>query len=267
MRVILGAAVNSPIDLVLRADNCTNLGMLWVFIHSPGLIRRIDTRRWILTDEQYHDLLTLGFAENVGHSMTFKVYNVRTKTVLYRSVVKKIQGDLDRNRRVMGDDGNNDNAPGPNDPSPPSRVVLGSDNTRCYAGFNPESLIGRTFLMNPQEDGTVKRAKIVECLEEHENETGRHPERKRFRCEVGDDKFEEYLSYSDMCNFIEEQEQNENGTWNFRNIMDHRAVKTGRRTKHQVLIEWESGEITWENISSIYTTNKYIYWNTPWNMT
>lgn len=61
VRVILGAAVNSPIDLVLRADNCTNLGMLWVFIHSPGLIRRLDTRRWILTDEQYHDLLALDY--------------------------------------------------------------------------------------------------------------------------------------------------------------------------------------------------------------
>jgi len=97
----------------------------------------------------------LGYAENVGHSMTFKVYNELTKTVLYRSVVKKVQDDLDRNRRVMSDDGNNDNAPSPNDPSSPSRVVLGSDNTRRYAGFDPESLVGRTFLMNPQEDGSV----------------------------------------------------------------------------------------------------------------
>ncbi len=49
-----------------------------------------------------------------------------------------------------------------------------------------------------------------------------------------------------MCDFIEEQVENEDGTWKFRSIAGH--TPPTERGPHKVLIEWESGEKTFEPI-------------------
>ena len=56
---------------------------------------------------------------------------------------------------------------------------------------------------------------------------------------------------------IEEQKELDDGTWRFRKILDHRAPRT-KKDKWNVLIEWESGERTWEPIKNIYTGDKYM---------
>ena len=118
------------------------------------------------------------------------------------------------------------------------------------------SCIGRFVLLNRQEDGQRFRAKIVQLIEDFEGQRDQDPERIRFACEVGDEKFQEIVDYNDMCNFIEEQMQEEDGTWRFRRITGHSLPKR-KSDKPKVLIEWESGEITLE---PIYTIGKADPW-------
>ena len=64
--------------------------------------------------------------------------------------------------------------------------------------------------------------------------------------------------YNEMCDLVE-QSQNEDGTWNYKNILGHREHQPERgRKSHQVLIEWESGERSWEPITEIYRMDKYF---------
>ena len=41
---------------------------------------------------------------------------------------------------------------------------------------DPESLIGRTFLMDKQEDGQKFRARVVEAINAHDKEVQKNPE-------------------------------------------------------------------------------------------
>ena len=70
VRVLLDAAIDSPIDLLLRADNCTSIDRLRHLINQPGLHERPELLR--LNDDQYKDLLAIesyiNWTYNNGHS-------------------------------------------------------------------------------------------------------------------------------------------------------------------------------------------------------
>ena len=88
----------------------------------------------------------VGFAENVGHALTYKVLTDNTKKVICRSRIRSALTEGEHNLRV--------------DPLDSKDVpsVLRSKHT--YDGeetfmptLDPTSLIGRTFLMDPEENG------------------------------------------------------------------------------------------------------------------
>ena len=136
------------------------------------------------------------------------------------------------------------------DPLPPaSEAVLNSEFL--------SSCIGRYVLLNTQEDGQRFRAKIVKLIEDFEGDRDSHPERIKFECEVGDKKFQEIVDYNDMCSFIEEQLQEEDGTWRFRRITGHTIPRRKNETI-KVLIEWESGEITLEPVYNIGKADPWV---------
>jgi hypothetical protein len=62
--------------------------------------------------------------------------------------------------------------------------------------FNHEDLIGRTFLMDEQEDGQKFRGHIVELIEDHESKLEDNPTRIKFRVSVNEDKAEEIITYN-----------------------------------------------------------------------
>ena len=71
VRVLLDAAIDSPIDLLLCADNCTSIAArLRHLINQPGLHERSELFR--LNEEQYEDLLVIesyiNWTYNNGHS-------------------------------------------------------------------------------------------------------------------------------------------------------------------------------------------------------
>jgi hypothetical protein len=132
--------------------------------------------------------------------------------------------------------------------------------------IDPSELIGRTFLMD-KEDGQRHRARILNVIDkeeickrigEHECELFRQPGHMQFVCSVNDDDYEEILSYNELMNYIEKDEQqhqddNGNGFWNFKHIVGQEGpFRTSdpeyKGSRYNVLIEWENGEITSEHL-------------------
>ena len=123
----------------------------------------------------------------------------------------------------------------------------------------PDELIDRTFLMPPKRDGTRYRAKIIERIQEHKKKLDKNPELIRFRCLVNGDH-EKIVAYNDVVDYIE-QDQSWDGMWKFKRILDHHSPVKPRKDHDysrcedkdvykgstiNVLVEWESGETTWE---------------------
>ena len=57
VRVLLDAAIDYPIDLLLRAGNCTSIARLRQLIKKPGLLGLSNESS--LSDDEYEDLLDI----------------------------------------------------------------------------------------------------------------------------------------------------------------------------------------------------------------
>ena len=68
--------------------------------------------------------------------------------------------------------------------------------------FDPTDLVGRTFLMDPQENGKRYRTKILEALVENEEQLSKHPDHIKFICSVSDDMYKEILTYNEILEYI-----------------------------------------------------------------
>ena len=118
-------------------------------------------------------------------------------------------------------------------------------------------MINRSFLLPPNEDGSRQRALITGVVEDFQGQLNSDPDRVRYKARIGESKFEELIEYNDLMEMIEEQKPNDDGTWRFRKIMAHREPKNKKDT-WKVLVEWESGERSWEPIKNIFTGDRYI---------
>jgi hypothetical protein len=123
--------------------------------------------------------------------------------------------------------------------------------------IDPNDLVGRTFLLPQQEDGQCFRARIVKALDDYESDLGTQPDRIHFLCSAKDGDFEEiFLSYSELMDSLESQEDGEGNVWKFRRITGHQGPllsydKDYNGSPYNVMIEWENGEITTEPLSVI----------------
>ena len=53
---------------------------------------------------------------------------------------------------------------------------------------DPQGLIGRTFLMDQQDDGQKFRARVIEAINAYDEKVANNPELLRFRCSINNDQ-------------------------------------------------------------------------------
>ena len=82
----------------------------------------------------------------------------------------------------------------------------------------------------------------------------------KFKCLVNND-YEEIVACNDIVDFIE-QDQTWDGIWKFRQVLDHQGpLKPSdpryKGSRYNVQVEWETGEITWEPLTTKDKTGIY----------
>jgi hypothetical protein len=99
-------------------------------------------------------------------------------------------------------------------------------------------LVGRTFLMPPQEDGQRFHACSVRAIEDHEWNLAKDEDCIHFLCSINDDQFEKIMFYNDLLSSLEEDGET-NTVWHFQCITGHQGPL------------WENGEIATEPLAII----------------
>ena len=203
----------------------------------------------------------VGIADHVGDALTFKILSSEHK-VIYRSVFKSALDPTLRRKRLAPVDGETNHAG--------DKVFVRSNlDTSTKTGqtiprhmptIDPKDLIGRTFLKETEADGQRFRARIVRAITEKDADLQRDPVHIKFLCEVDGDTADEIYSYNQVLDFIERDNLDiENDTeqlYRFRRINAHQGPlhSTDRDyngSTYNVLVEWETGETTYEPLDII----------------
>ena len=113
------------------------------------------------------------------------------------------------------------------------------DNPIPMANIDIPNLLGRSFLLPPEDNGEHHMAKIID-IDDH----GPPLEDMKFKLKINKDQAEEIMSYNQLMEYIQK------GT-KFRDIVAHQGPLEStdpdqKGSKYNVMVEWESGEVTYE---------------------
>ena len=199
----------------------------------------------------------VGFGDHVGDALTHKLLDDDTKKILYRYSVRP-SDSAHPNKRLVSDGGECSQTP-----KPIVFVRSRQDNsqsaTKPMAEYNPDDLIGRTFLLPINEQGerlraTIKR-KVIETSKLLDDQHDNAIDKINFHLDVGQGRAEAIMSNVQILDHLDQQEQQED-LYKFRAITGHQGPlspqdENYKGSKYNVMVEWETGEITDEPLSLI----------------
>jgi hypothetical protein len=173
----------------------------------------------------------VGVSENVVHFMTYKILMDDTRRIIHRS---NIRSAADPNARNLCLDPLNDKPPeviwSLRKASPASdhgedfslhSTEPTDENPECPSTgddmviVDPQELLGCTFLMDTQEDGQRFRACIVECISDQESNIRHSDDHVKFWISVNEDEYKEIITYNELMDFIEKNQENDAIVWRF----------------------------------------------------
>ena len=218
----------------------------------------------------------VGIAENVGHSMTYKILTANG-TVIHRAVARTARKGHDftnwkankaaphiapKTKQVRGDIPLSliDKASLEGQPDSPFYESIREDILHSLqeedvieGGPMPtvdvKGLLNRTFISNPDEEGVQVRAKVVSAQPTMQTDADGTDAVYRFKCKHGDQFFEEVLSYNKMLEWCD-RDLDKDDMYRIESIASHRKSRT--KSKFEVLVRWASGEVTWEDMGTIF---------------
>ena len=193
----------------------------------------------------------MGVAHNVGDALTYRILTDDTMKIIYRSAVRPRDSENPNNRL--------DTFGGVEASKPIKSVIKSKEyalpDVRAIT-FSPDDLVGRTFLKQPEEDGTRFRARIVrKIIEMDDNE-----EKIKFLVKLPDEDQDEILAYNEILDIIQDQyddeQNNPDQKWTFKGITAHEGPLSTKHpnykgSKYNVLVQWEDGTITSEPLDII----------------
>ena len=189
----------------------------------------------------------VGFAEHCGDSLTHMVLDAVTNKIIYRSALRP-RTPKDPNRRLVDAGGEEDHqlyekptkhpTPVPNGeksaPSDTPTVYIksrhddGPTSSKPLPGFNPDDLVGRTFLLPPGDNGERLRAKVTrKVVEDIEQADGERVQKFSFILSIGNRKLEEIISYNQLVDHLEAAANDDNDIsddlFKFRSLIGHQG--------------------------------------------
>ena len=124
------------------------------------------------------------------------------------------------------------------------------DNPIPMANINIPNLLGRSFLLPPEDNGEHHMAKIID-IDDH----GQPLEDIKFKLKINKDQTEEIMSYNQLMDYIQKG-TDPDSLFRFRDIVAHQGPLEStdpnhKGSKYNVMVEWESGEVTYEPLTLI----------------
>ena len=128
------------------------------------------------------------------------------------------------------------------------------DNPIPMANIDIPNLLGRSFLLPPEDNGEHHMAKIID-IDDH----GPPLEDMKFKLKINKDQAEEIMSYNQLMDYIQkgtDAEEDPDPLLKFRDIVAHQGPLEStdpdqKGSKYNVMVEWESGEVTYEPLALI----------------
>ena len=166
-----------------------------------------------------------GFGEHVGDALTHKLLDDDTKKTLYRSSV--IPSDSTHpNTRLVPDGGENSQTPKPT-VFVRSRQDSSQSATKPMAEYDPDELLGRTFILPQNEQGerlraTIKR-KVIEASKHLDDQHDNAIKKIKFHLDFGQERSEAIMSDVQILDHLDQQEQNDD-LYKFRAITGHQMM-------------------------------------------
>ena len=222
----------------------------------------------------------VGFAEHCGDSLTHMILDADSLKIIYRSAVRP-RTPTNPNQRIADAGGENDHQPHSEPLKYPTSSSNGDKPTQtrhanCFhqsshddgptsnkplPEFDPDDLVGRTFLLPPGDNRERLRAKVtrkvVEVIEEAE---GERVQKLSYILGIGNGKVEEIISYNQLVDHLEAAANEDNeisdDLFKFRALIGHQGPlkptdPNWKGSKFNVLVEWETGEKTYEPLSVV----------------
>ena len=129
------------------------------------------------------------------------------------------------------------------------------DNPIHMANIDIPNLPGRSFLLPPEDNGEHHMAKIID-IDDH----GQPLEDIKFKLKINKDQAEEIMSYNQLMDYIQkgtDVEEDPDSLFMFRDIVAHQGPLEStdpneKGSKYNVMVEWESGEVTYEPLTLIF---------------
>ena len=206
----------------------------------------------------------VGFAENKGDQLTWKILTDDTNTIIIISAVRSAT-KTSPNFRL-------DPPQGEDQPQDLTSDVFvygrpnpdGTDSTPPMSIIKFDDLLGRTFLLPMDENGERKRATISEHVKDLYQQQVSRDEQLRFKLKIDVDQLDDLISYNQLMEYLEDKTDTplEDGLYRFKCIKDHKGPYTPsdpeyNGSSYNLLIEWETGEQTWEPLSNIIASDPY----------
>ena len=216
-----------------------------------------------------------GFAANQGDSLTWRTLTEDTQRII---ICSGIQSTLSTttNQRLASPSGEGTTLPFPIpypqqsknslplDPFAESTANFeqfvnsqygeDEDNPIPMANIDIPNLLGRSFLLPPEDNGEHHMAKIID-IDDH----GQPLEDIKFKLKINKDQAEEIMSYNQLMDYIQkgtDGEEDPDSLYKFRDIVAHQGPLESidpdqKGSKYNVMVEWESGEVTYEPLTLI----------------
>ena len=217
----------------------------------------------------------VGFADNPGDRLTWRILTEDTQKII---ICSGIQGVLrtTTNQCLASPSGEETTLPfsipypqqsknslplDPFDESTPNFEQFvnrqsgeDEDNPIHMANIDIPNLLGRSFLLPPEDNGEHHMAKIID-IDDH----GQPLEDIKFKLKINKDQAEEIMSYNQLMDYIQkgtDGEEDPDSLFKFRDIVAHQGPLESfdpdqKGSKYNVMVEWESGEVTYEPLTLI----------------